>query len=185
MSDSNITKKALAAALRTLMETESFSKISVGDICALCQMNRKSFYYHFRDKYDLANWIYQTEFISAVQEKEYGGSWDFIQDICDYFYKNRAFYSKLFQVQGQNSFASYFREMLVLVFRNSARDIFSDSEALDFFAVFFADAFVSAFSRWLIERPCRPPSAFVPMLRLSLEGAVEEIRRRNDGQTKN
>ena len=48
MADSNITKHALAAALKTLMADRPFAKISVGDICEACGMSRKSFYYHFR-----------------------------------------------------------------------------------------------------------------------------------------
>lgn len=55
MADSNITKRALAHALKELMEEKNFSKISVADICEKCDMNRKSFYYHFKDKYDLVN----------------------------------------------------------------------------------------------------------------------------------
>ena len=43
MADSNITKKALADALKELMDTKPFHKISVSDICERCQMNRKSF----------------------------------------------------------------------------------------------------------------------------------------------
>ena len=66
MADSNITKRALAEALKELMEEKSFSKISVADICGKCNMNRKSFYYHFKDKYDLVNWIFDTEFISVM-----------------------------------------------------------------------------------------------------------------------
>ena len=53
MADSNITKKALAAALKELMEEMPFEKIGIGDICERCGMHRKSFYYHFKDKYDL------------------------------------------------------------------------------------------------------------------------------------
>lgn len=62
MPDSNITKKALAMAMKELMEQIPFSKISVSDICEKCGMNRKSFYYHFKDKYDLVNWIFDVEF---------------------------------------------------------------------------------------------------------------------------
>ena len=47
MADSNITKKALATAFKELMEERPFEKINVGDICEKCEMNRKSFYYHF------------------------------------------------------------------------------------------------------------------------------------------
>ena len=53
LPDSNITKKALAAALKSLMQTQAFEKISVGEICEVCELSRKSFYYHFKDKYDL------------------------------------------------------------------------------------------------------------------------------------
>ena len=62
MPDSLITKKALASSLKELMETQPLTKISVGDICEKCGMNRKSFYYHFCDKYELVNWIFDTEF---------------------------------------------------------------------------------------------------------------------------
>ena len=71
LSDSNITKRSLASALKSLMEEMPLAKITVGDICEACNMNRKSFYYHFRDKYDLINWIYDTEFISVARSKLY------------------------------------------------------------------------------------------------------------------
>ena len=68
MADSNITKNALAVSMKKLMEKKPFSKISVGDICEDCGMNRKSFYYHFKDKYDLVNWIFDTEITKIFSE---------------------------------------------------------------------------------------------------------------------
>ena len=61
MPYSNATKQAFADALRKLLEQKPFAKISVSHICEECGMNRKSFYYHFKDKYDLVNWIFDTE----------------------------------------------------------------------------------------------------------------------------
>lgn len=71
MADSNITKRALAEALKELLKAEPFAQVSVGEICEKCHMNRKSFYYHFKDKYDLVNWIYSTEFIAVAKERGY------------------------------------------------------------------------------------------------------------------
>ena len=45
-------------ALKGLMAEMPFEKINVSQICERCGMNRKSFYYHFKDKYDLVNWIF-------------------------------------------------------------------------------------------------------------------------------
>lgn len=52
MADSNITRNAMAAAMKALMKEKKLSKISISDICGACGMNRNSFYYHFKDKYD-------------------------------------------------------------------------------------------------------------------------------------
>ena len=114
MPDSNITKKALAMAMKELMEQIPFSKISVSDICEKCGMNRKSFYYHFKDKYDLVNWIFDVEFFrlsmsgTTICQTGHG----VLEDSCQYFYENQSFYRKALQIEGQNSFVEHFRETL-------------------------------------------------------------------------
>jgi AcrR family transcriptional regulator len=55
VANSNITKQAFSIALKELMQEVPFDKIRIADICNRCGMNRKSFYYHFKDKYDLLN----------------------------------------------------------------------------------------------------------------------------------
>ena len=123
MADSNITKKALAAALKELMEEKAFEKIRVGDICDKCDMNRKSFYYHFKDKYDLVNWIFDTEFIKGAYKKTYNDIFDLLADICQFFYDNRSFYRKALCIKGQNSFSDHFRDLLIPIISNSLQDV--------------------------------------------------------------
>lgn len=54
MTSSIISKKIIANSLKQLMEAEPFHKISVSDIMVNCQMRRQTFYYHFKDKFDLS-----------------------------------------------------------------------------------------------------------------------------------
>ena len=61
MSESLITKKAIAQGLKDLTLTKPFGKISIGDITSACGLNRQTFYYHFQDKYELLSWIYYNE----------------------------------------------------------------------------------------------------------------------------
>ena len=49
MADSNITRNAMAAAMKALMKEKKLSKISISDIGGACGMKRNSFYYHFKD----------------------------------------------------------------------------------------------------------------------------------------
>lgn len=46
---SQITKKALAKSLKSLMNTTPLAKITVNDIVKQCEVNRRTFYYHFQD----------------------------------------------------------------------------------------------------------------------------------------
>lgn len=167
MPDSNITKKALAGAMKQLMAQKPFAKISVGDICALCDMNRKSFYYHFKDKYDLVNWIYYTEFVGAVRDKDYSDGWDILTDICIYLERNRPFYCNALQVEGQNSFRDYFWEMLTPVVVVILSEIFESEKRADpFYTTFFADAFLAAIDRWLLKTPGLSAPEFTHLLRM-------------------
>ena len=105
MADSNITKRALAAALKELMEQKPFSKINVAEICEKCGMNRKSFYYHFKDKYDLVNWIFDMDFakvLEAHEKKDYF-TWPFLEALCECFYENRCFYRKALKIREFNT----------------------------------------------------------------------------------
>ena len=61
------TKKQIAASLKKLMKEKTFSKITVSEIVADCNINRKTFYYHFEDIYALLKWIFDIEAIEIVK----------------------------------------------------------------------------------------------------------------------
>lgn len=175
MADSNITKRALAAALKELMETNPFSKISVSDICKACDMNRKSFYYHFKDKYDLVNWIYYTECVAALKEKGYHTGWELLEDLCVYFYENRSFYRKTLTVEGQNSFSDYFRDIVETIISSDMEGIFGQDDGFAFYVDFYTDAFLCAIKRWLLDKDCMPSEEFVRLLKNCLLGISGSI----------
>ena len=100
MPDSSLTKRALAQTMKGLMAREPFSKISVGEICEACGMSRKSFYYHFRDKYDLVNWIFDTEFIEVIQKYGFDSGVSILNGMCRYFYEEKAFYRSALEIEG-------------------------------------------------------------------------------------
>lgn len=175
MADSNITKRALAIAFKELIENRPFSKISIGDICEKCEMSRKSFYYHFKDKYDLVNWIYYTEFIAIARQKEYTLGWDLLEDLCTYFYENRDFYRKTFNVVGQNSFSEYFREVVEMILTNIMKKFYNTEDPIDFYVDFYSDAFFCAIKKWISSQDCIPADVFVHRLKSCLLGTSNQI----------
>lgn len=173
MADSNITKKALAAALKELMEKIPFEKISVSQICEMCGMNRKSFYYHFKDKYDLVNWIFDREVQElfpqgpAIQEN-WDEQWSSLEILSRYFYENRSFYRKVLKIKGQNSFAEHFQDFLH-PFLEARLTRFEDKDQLNPFVLnFFLGACVFVLMNWLKEPDCMPPEQFSELLKSTI-----------------
>ncbi len=179
MPDSNITKRALAQAMKDLMRTEPFSKISVGDICQACSMSRKSFYYHFRDKYDLVNWIFDSEFLQSIRPEAYHSGWALLEDMCAYFYREQTFYRSALLISGQNSFREYFGQAITPIMSFFTQDIFDGVEHVDFYVTFFSDAILISIIRWLTEGAQIPPEEYLSQLRHILfrlaRHAVDEL----------
>ena len=53
------TKRKLAEKLKELMRKKAFDKITVTELIEGCKINRKTFYYHFEDIYDLLGQTFQ------------------------------------------------------------------------------------------------------------------------------
>ena len=148
MSDSNLTKNALAASMKKLMREKPFDKISVSDICIDCGINRKSFYYHFRDKYELVNWIFYVGFIGNLDLSQYSTPDELMLDMCEYFYKERVFYKSALQIKGQNSFRDYLTETVTPICKFYLTDVFPEGDQ-SFCITFVIDALLNSLVRWL------------------------------------
>lgn len=161
MADSNITKNALAVSMKKLMEKKPFSKISVGDICEDCGMNRKSFYYHFRDKYDLVNWIFYVDFIERMDWSSCRNEWDMLEAFCSHFYRERLFYQNALQVEGQNSFREYFCGMLRPVLMLLTQNLVEEGRKKEFYIAFLCEGVLGELVYWLREGSKITPEEFV------------------------
>ena len=60
------TRRLMGDALKTLLAEKPFSKLTVSEVIRVCGVNRKTFYYHFRDLYDLLGWVLNEEAIGVV-----------------------------------------------------------------------------------------------------------------------
>lgn len=76
---SQITKRALEASLKNLLLQKPLNKITINDITEDCGINRMTFYYHFKDIYDLVEWACLEDATKALEgrKRRKPGSRDF------------------------------------------------------------------------------------------------------------
>lgn len=163
--------------MKSLMTHKLLSKISVGEIAETCGINRNSFYYHFKDKYDLVNWIFYTEITQDLSREDLvmDTPLDVIEYICTFFYKDLGFYKNALHVSGQNSFSEYFIDLLKGLFTTRLDGLLSDDEDHDFYATFYADAFAITIYRWIITGAAIEPHKLASLMINAIVGAASGL----------
>ena len=177
MPSSEITKKALASSMKELMGNTPFPKISVGKICEKCGTSRKTFYYHFKDKYELVNWIFYTELISYLEKMHVKDESRLIHNICSYFYDNSVFYRNAFNVEGQNSFSEFFSETMQSLVGEYIRVFLDKGEFCDFYCTFMTNALRASVIDWLKGGAAMPPEKFAGFLERAFTGITVNTKK--------
>ena len=175
MPDANITKSALATSMKRLMRDNPFEKISVIDICRGCGMNRKSFYYHFKDKYDLVNWIFYMDFLASFAAHSYERGWDLLVSVGELFYQEQEFYRAAFRIEGQNSFREYVLESMVPIAAFLLSDLSEQEEEEELFLGMFCEAYCSIIERWLQTGCKMTPGEFAGRLERLMRAIAHKI----------
>ncbi len=149
MSDSLSTKKALADALKEQLKIEPLDKICIAEICDRCELNRKSFYYHFEDKFDLINWIFDNEYLSEASKKTYTDHWESINTLCRYLYLNKCFYKKVLKSQDSAFFTSHIKLIIEPIIKTALENSDNTKDISRFKLSFYTDAILLSLHNWL------------------------------------
>ncbi len=100
-----VTKECLAESLKKLMMTHSFERITIKDITDGAGFIRPTFYNHFKDKYDLVEWIFQEEVILPTKQLfQMDMHREGIRLMLATMEKDKDFYLRAAKIEGQNSF---------------------------------------------------------------------------------
>ena len=94
---SEITKMWIADKMREIMKHKSIDKIRVTEICKSADIERPTFYYHFKDKYDLVAWMFFSSAAAGMNRMK--------QEIL--------FYKRAYEDSSQNALWHYMLEYFV------------------------------------------------------------------------
>lgn len=182
MASHALTKKVLAAGLKELMQSVPLSKLSVGDICEHCGISRNTFYYHFKDKFDLVTWIFYTETTTHITAFSSYDTWtDGLLALCLYLQENRKFYLHALEGRGQNSLSEYlvklYTNLLSACIDELKGDMELSAEKINFISRFYTHALMGVLMDWVNSGMRTDPHPSVMMIKSLVNGALfEEIK---------
>ena len=70
MTMAKFTRQAIMYSLLKLLQEKSIDKISVKDICELCEINRNTFYYYYSDIYQVLEELLKFETEKSLKEDQ-------------------------------------------------------------------------------------------------------------------
>lgn len=176
---SGMTKKALAASLKTMMERSSLDKITVKDLVADCGVNRQTFYYHFQDIYDLLDWIYKREALDSISNYRTYDTWQqgFLK-IFQYVLDNKKFCMSTFRSMGRDHLDLFLHQtvfgLLLAVIEEVSADMQVSVEDKNFIANFYTYAFIGIMLEWIRNDMTEDPGIIVDRLSILIEGDMEK-----------
>ncbi len=153
MSESLITKQAIANGFKTAMKEKTFDKITISDITKNCGLNRQTFYYHFQDKFELLNWIFYTEVIEVFTDGLSLDNWqDNLYKMLHVMESDKIFYQHTLLQSFQHEFNDYLIDITVALFNNIIDDLAANEEISEdnknFIASFYSYGVVGLVMEW-------------------------------------
>lgn len=80
----------MADALRKKMTVKPLNKITIQEIVGECGLNRQTFYYHFKDIYDLLHWLYEYDAEEILNNRITTDTWrDNLLKVLQYLEENK------------------------------------------------------------------------------------------------
>ena len=182
---SQVTKRALEASLKSLLLQKPLSKITVTDITEDCGINRMTFYYHFKDIYDLVEWACLEDARAALEEKKTYDTWQegFLQ-IFEAVRENKPFIMNVYRCVHQEQVERYLKplvdQLLLDVINEEAAGMTVRDEDKAFIARIYSYVFVGLMLDWIRKGMKEDPNVIMRDLSLLLQGnmraAVERYR---------
>ena len=151
---SNTTKLALEASLKKLLLHKPIDKITINDLTEDCGISRMTFYYHFKDIYDLVEWVCVEDGKRALQDKKTYDTWqEGMEQIFEAVLENKPFIFNVYRSVSREKIESYLYkltfQLLADVVEEKCQGAELPEEDKAFIAGFYKYGFVGVMLEWI------------------------------------
>jgi Transcriptional regulator len=163
------TKVKLAECYLQLCAEKNSSKISVRELTTAAQVNRQTFYYHFKDIQALLHWIYCQDALKYLIEEQVAlDNWEEqVFKLLKSIYQKRFFY-KMVLLENRESVMQAFFPIIEQVFRQLFRQVDEEEKLSEndhqFYSRFFSFGCCGILETWIKEDYPEQPVAIAAQL---------------------
>ena len=184
---SQVTKRALEASLKNLLLQKPLSKITISDITEDCGINRMTFYYHFKDIYDLVDWILMEDAAEALEGLQDFETWSgALREMLEKVQANRVLVLNVYRSISREQVEQYLYKMLDPLLRMfvERENIPVQEEDKQFIIDFYKYGFVGMVLEWVRRDMKTEPTLMAERLNIMMHGDLKRalLRFSTDGR---
>lgn len=174
---SQTTKRALEESLKRMLLKKPLNKITIVDIAEDCGINRMTFYYHFKDIYDLVEWSFMEDAAKALDGKKTYDTWQqgFLQ-IFQAVWDNKPFIQNVYKSVSREQVETYLfkltHNLLMGVIEEKAVGMEVRDADKEFIADFYKFAFVGIMLDWIQNGMHKDPQLIIDRLSVLIDGNI-------------
>ena len=177
------TKYALENSLKKLLLQKPLNKITINDITEDCGINRMTFYYHFKDIYDLVEWACLEDAKRALDEKKTYDTWQQgLLQIFEAVQENKPFILNVYRCVHREQVEKYLQplvdQLMLDVIEEESASMVIREEDKQFIAKIYAYIFIGVMLDWIKDDMREAPQEIVARLVKLLRGSVTAALRR-------
>lgn len=174
---SQVTKRALEQSLKNLLLKKPLTKITVADIAEDCGINRMTFYYHFKDIYDLVEWSCLEDAKRALNEKKTYETWQ--QGLLQIFQAeqaNKPFILNVYRCVHREQVEKYLQplvdQLLLDVIEEESGGLTVREEDKQFIAQVYSYVLIGLMLDWIKDDMREDPQQIVDRLAKVIKGSI-------------
>lgn len=177
---SQLTKKAITESFLKLINQMPFDKITVKDIVEDCGVNRNTFYYHYRDIYDLLEEVLQNEAARVLSRDLSSETWpEVFLDSCSFALQNRKGIYHIYNSVNRRQVDEYLYKItgkiMVDFVKKKAEGMKVEEEDVLMIADFYKCAMTGILLQWLDDGMRQEPEDRIRRLGALLDGNIREM----------
>ena len=167
----------MEASLKRLLLHKTLDKITIQDLTADCGISRMSFYYHFKDIYDLVEWSCIEDGRKALQGKKTYDTWqEGMLQIFEAVTENRQFIMNVYRAVERSKLESYLYELTYRLIADVVEEKCADAKLApgdkSFIAEFYKYGFVGVMLDWIDRGMKEDYTEIVEKMSITLHGNI-------------
>lgn len=177
---SKFTRQAIMYSMLKLLQEKSIDKITVKDICEMCEINRNTFYYYYSDIYQVLEELLRTETEKSLKEKQENHS--FYEDCLKKYHLILEYKKAVYHLYNSKNRDLILKYLYAITENYMEKYVLKEvegkklsAEDIQFIVDFYSNSMIGSILRWMQRGMMEKQEKLIYRLSVSYQATIKAL----------